>query len=295
MVTTCGPDLEPCTYITVAGADTHVYPGWVPLFAQPPLVALALMPSDEEDLGLGLVLLGPDGGELYLSRNVEPLYPAHTPPDLSAMYAAEAAEDSSLLAPLGTTPQLIALNPATGAEQWRIELAPPYAVADVMLWAELDEWLLLSLQYDYEVYEYLAVHRADGSINGRWVLSGLPAGATVYPGPVWEPAEPERAGTRASVIVYNNAAGAWQRWSFDCAQSTLEQENTDAPGILREENPTPVGGAGAPGPGNAPFQQRLLPGATGGTWETAALVDGMGHVLVVDSAGARWAEAREVP
>jgi hypothetical protein len=289
LVTVCGTDLAPSTYAVALGAEVNAYPGWVPLVTQPPLLALAPVPGGEADDGLGLLLLTPDGGELYRSANAELLYPAHTPPDYACAYVMETAGDGDAIYPLGQAAQLAAISLADGQTMWRTGLKPAAPLADVQIWAQLDAWLLLSLQYDYQSFEFLAVRRADGELGARWPLKGMPGGAVVFPGPAWEPAEPERAGASASLVVYNEDAAAWQRWSFDCAAGTLVVERCGPPETSREDNTLPVGGDGAPGPGAAPFPQRLLPAAWGAEWEIPALVDAAGRVLVIDAAGARWA------
>ncbi len=287
LITTCAAELSPVTYAIGAASEITAYPGWVPQLAQGTLIALTPIADSVVGNGLGVQLLGTGGGVLYRNDAAVLLAPAGGAACATA-YILEAGAPDDLIFPFGDAPRLMAVDTGSGECLWTTGLQPAAPAADAQLWAILDGQLLLSLQYDYELFEFLVLSRSDGTVLKRTQLKGIPAGANVYPGPVFDPQPPEISGPRARLAVYNDQAGAWQRWEFDCAAGTLEQQDCAPPVTLREENAHPVEGAGTPGPDGAPFPQRLLPAAAGAVWSIGALTDGAGRVLVVDSAGARW-------
>lgn len=287
LATTCGTDLTPCTIAIGPNGHISTYPDWVPMIAQNPLIVLIPMASSAVDTGLGVQLLGADGGSLYRNDNAALLPPA-SDTGWEAAYFLESSTKDDLIFVYGADPALIAVDPASGKQLWRANLDPPSKVADAQLWAELERQLLIALQYDYELFEFISVDRANGSVLQRWQLTGVPGGESVYPGPVWIPVAPELDGTRATVVVFDDTELAWQRWTFDCVSGGLVRQDCEPPETLREENELPVGGKAIPGPGNAPFPQRLLPAASGASWTIDALTDNAGQVLVVDGTGAHW-------
>ena len=287
LVTTCGTDLVPCTYALDRNAAISAYPGWVPQLVQGRVAALAPVVNSGDVLGLGVILLNTDGSTLLRENHGMLLNPVNSAGS-DTTYVVVSGKDGALLAPFGSEPELVVTDPLTGNKLRRIGLSPRFPVVDVVMWGEFDGCLLISLQYDYEMFEFISLSCGTWEELARWQLTGIPGGATVYPGPGWEPQAPESDGARAGVLVYNSSRLTWERWELDCATGALEQAACPPPETLREDNPLPVGGEGMPGPGSAPFPQRLLPVACGNEWVIDALTDSAGRVLVVDSAGARW-------
>lgn len=287
LLTTCGTDLRPVTY---AAADPPVaYPDTVPLLCDPPLVALMPLPDMETFEPVGCILLKPNGSVLWQGQACELLTADCGVQERGVAYLA-IAHDGSTLTPFGR-PRLAAIDTASGKELWRADLAASDDTVDVHLWALDEQHGLLSLQYSYESYDFVAFDRPTGKLKERHNLAGQPAIRLVYPGPAEEPSQVKLQGDTVEILMFPLASQA-EVWSFNLATGGLAQAKLaggiPAPG--REDNALPVGGQGAPGPAKPPFPQVLLPTQSGGDWRIPALVDAQGRVLVVDAAGARWVE-----
>lgn len=287
LVTTCGTDLRPVTFAAVA--PPVAYPDTVPLLCDPPLVALMPLPDMETFEPVGCTLLKPDGAVQWQSQACE-LLTADCGVRVSDVAYIAMAQDGSALTPFGA-PRLVAIDTASGAELWRSDLAARDDTVDVHLWALDDQHGLLSLQYNYESYDFVTFDRLTGGLGARHSLSGQPAIRLVYPGPAEEPSQAQLTGGIARILMFP-LAGRAEVWSFNLASGELAQAKLagEIPAPGREENTLPVGGNGAPGPAQPPFPQTLLPTQSGDNWSIPALLDETGRVLVVDAGGARWVQ-----
>jgi hypothetical protein len=282
LITYLTDELVPCTI--AAGLELHTYADMLPVLSLGSLTVLSSA-SIENDATARLLLLWPDGRPGWEQASAELLWPL----DDSAgpvPYIAVAGSAPDLIFPFGRAPQLVAVDPAQMQERWRITLKADYPVASITVHAVSAEAGLLSLQYDYTVFEFLVFDPDSGRILQRQMLEGQPVTSVVYPGPAYESAAPVIASGSISVDVFFESRDL-QRWTFSTAGGELSKAMLDGPGVSRrEENPAPLGpldDAQA-----APLPQRLLPEAGSKTWECPAHIDGLGRVLVVDKAGPRW-------
>jgi hypothetical protein len=281
LVTTVAADLTVTTH--AVSQSCYDYPGMYPQVATPPVVVLSELTSELFAVLPRTVLLGEDGAITWSGKAAEYLPPSLENSD-DVAYFAQAAPAGSLyqdiLFPFGDTPLLTAVDPASGIELWLVELDTLASVANVELWALTPEWGLLSLQYDYQLYEYLCFDRCTGEVYAQHELAGQPATRLVYPGAFAEPAALSLDGDSVEIGVFL-VNGTPQMWRFNLKQGSLERGEFAALPTVREENQLPVGGVGAPGPGSAPYSQRLLPEASGNQWQIPALTDSNGAVLLV--------------
>ncbi len=281
LVTTVAADLTVTTH--AVSQSCYDYPGMYPQVATPPVVVLSELTSELFAVLPRTVLLGEDGAITWSGKAAEYLPPSLENSD-DVAYFAQAAPAGSLyqdiLFPFGDTPLLTAVDPASGIELWLVELDALASVANVELWALTPEWGLLSLQYDYQLYEYLCFDRCTGEVYAQHELAGQPATRLVYPGAFAEPAALSLDGDSVEIGVFL-VNGTPQMWRFNLKQGSLERGEFAALPTVREENQLPVGGVGAPGPGSAPYSQRLLPEASGNQWQIPALTDSNGAVLLV--------------
>ncbi len=290
LVTTCGPELSPTTY--AAGDPPLAYAEMLPQLCDPPLVALMPLPDMETFLAVGCTLLKPDGSVLWAGQECELLLAECGVHERGVAYIAQAKHGNALAA-LGY-PSLVAVDTQTGAQLWDIALDAPYETVEVVLWALDGAQGLLSLQYGHDAFEFMVFDRVTGKLGPRHALKGQPAARLVYPGPADEASWAELNGTHAEVLVYPVQGGP-QLWRFELTDGSLTQEAwaRELPASRREDNAHSVDGSGAPGPPQPPFAQQLLPTPAGAAWRIPALIDAQGRVLVVDSAGARWAAAEQ--
>jgi hypothetical protein len=287
LVTVCGPDLVPTTY---AAADPVVaYRDMLPLVCDPPLVALMPLPDLETFLPVGCTLLKPDGGVLWTAAECELVAAECGVHDSGVAYIAQ-AKDGTALAAFGY-PSLAAIDTRSGEPLWAVALDAKGETVEVALWALDAKHGLLSLQYGYDAYEFFVFDRATGKLGPRHALKGQPATRVVYPGAADEATWVRLNGARAEMLIYP-ANGPAQIWSFKLADGSLVKKAWEEklPVPRREENPLSVGGSGAPDPKQPPFAQQMLPAQSGADWRIPALADAQGRVLVIDAAGARWAE-----
>jgi hypothetical protein len=284
VLTVVGPGLELASW--AVGKEAVEYPAMIPLVIDPPLVALGGLMDSEASLGR-VSLLNADGSEMWFTPSGELLTPVIGELSADVAYIA-GAERSTALYPFGATPVLYAVNLMQGTELWSAELEPLYDAADVRLWAVSGGFGLLHLQYSYEMFEFVRINLQTGELGPRHRLSGAPARRLVYPGPGDEAVSVRLADSVFELGVLLDD-GQPQLWQFDLTTGAVEKKK--AKGFNtgpREENPLPVGGQQASGPGNQPFPQQLLPEQGFDSWVIQPLVNEQGQVLVISGSGAQW-------
>jgi len=285
LVTVLSSQLVPTTY--ALARDTQVYPGMIPLLADPPLMALGTLLPDEPLSLSAVTLLNSTGEEVFSIDDGALLLPVVASQDTVECYLVQAG-GADMLHLFGPEALLLAVTPADGNARWAVELSAGPPLVDVELWALSSQWGLLCLQYGYDLYELVRFNRATGALGPRWPLAGQPAYTVVYPGQFYEPAELTLDGDVAQCLV-DTVEHGWQNWRIDLEQGQLDTVSAAPPSsIRREENELPVGGASIPGPPHPPFPQRLLPAAACDRFKIPALIKDGTSVLVVDAAGARW-------
>jgi hypothetical protein len=299
LVTTLSETLTPTTWAVGSAGVITAYPDNLPQMVRPPLVALAGMRT-EAHVGLaGLTLLAPDGTAIYQQQGVELLWPVAADPAYAAQpdvaYVVEGSGDDPVF-PYGSQPLLIAVDCGSGAEKWRIDLGATAPVAGVDLWCVGQQWGLLSLQYDYRVFDFLRLALPGEQPGPRWQLDGQPQSGVVFPGPADEPLGIVLNGDILTLPVIEQSVGR-QNWVFELPVAQLLKEPGSVPqSITREENATPLGGSGPPDVNNPPFPQQLLPtSAAGQPWHIPALCDEQGRVLTIDERGASFVGASAEP
>lgn len=289
LLTTIDAALLPTTW--AAAQQPCAYPGMLPVVSMPPLVALQQLPASSDAVATDLLLLGPDGTAIWRDTGCELLWPAAAEQDYLEQPATAyvlRASIGDLVFPYGSTPELLAISLPGGEPTWQLDLKAAGPVAGVELLCVSDTWGLLSLQYDYQIYELLRFQLSDGSLGPRWRLSGQLAARIVYPGALEEPLDVKLRGQRLSVAVIAGSQ-KYETWDFDLSAGKLHKYPLHTPpAIRREENSAAVGGDAAPDPAEPPFPQGLLPAASGEQWSIPALVSSQGEVLVIDADGARW-------
>lgn len=284
LATTCGPDLMPTTW---AVSDTATaYPGMLPALCLPPLVAISPLPNLDDPYAPGVMLLGPTGSVLWRAEAAELLLPQTGEADRSTAFVVSGQGDAVFT--FGTEPRLTAVEASSGHVLWQTALAPRSPVAGVVLWGAEGAHGLLSLQYDYELFEFVRFDLRRGSLGERWQLVGQPAFSLVYPGPSDEPSRTSFAGSKLSVLVFPQT-GPRETWAFDLASGELARSPDQGapPASRREDNPLPEEGSATPGPPAPPFPQRLLPTESGTAWRIPALITADGRALVVEGETAR--------
>jgi outer membrane protein assembly factor BamB len=284
VVTAADGDLRVATWAVPANGDPVRHVDLLPSISQPPLTALIPLTESPSGIAEGLSLLAGDGTVSWTDPRADLLW-AFAGADPAVAYAAVASGDD-LIYVYGETPQLTAVDAATGRELWRRGLQPLGPAVDIQLWGLSADHGLLLLQYDYEVFEFVSFARSTGDLLQRHRLDGQPAIRLVYPGPTWEPARVKVTGGSVSLAV-NDVEQGYQLWTFDLADGTLDK--AALPGFAvtaREENALEL--AGGSTSGAAPMPQGLLPTETGDNWTIPALLNADGRVLVVDSEGAAW-------
>lgn len=294
LVTAVSAELDVVTW--ALGGTVREYLGMYPLLCVPPLVALGALPTSEYSAVGGCTLLGADGDPLWSSPQAALLWPAGGPVDYDTAYVAVARAMGQpgweLLFPFGSSPQLASVDTASGAVNWSADLVAASAVADVQLWGLTSTDGLISVQYDYRRFEFIAFERDSGRLTGRWELRGQPATRIVYPGGFDEATRVTVEGGLIAVDVF--AENRAELWEFDLASGQLNTAARPVAGrAVREENPLPPGGAGPPQPASPPFPLQLLPGQSGASWRIPALRNQLGEVLIVDSTGARWIDLEQ--
>jgi hypothetical protein len=296
LVTTAGSDLAVTTL--AIGVGVHRYDGLYPLLAEPPLTALSGLPAAEGGVLTRTVLLDSDGMAVWSGDNASLLWPLAEPADSGVAYFAQAGPLSSthgaepdLLFPWGDQTRLLAVDAASGALRWEVPLEPAGPVGGVELWGFSGGYGLISLQYDYRVFEFIVFSARDGALGARHRLRGQPATQLVYPGAFNQPLAVTAADGTVSLGVYPDGGGT-ERWQFALASGELlvEPAEQSAP-FAREDNDLPASGRGAPDPAAPPFPQALLPAAAGEAWQIPALVNSRGQVLVIDGGECRWISA----
>lgn len=292
LVTTAGPDLAIATL--AVGDEIHRYPDMYPQLVRPPLVVLNGLPVVEEQADRRTVLLAADGTASWSAQRAQLLWPAAEPKDADVAYfvvpdpAGVEAGTLELVYPWGQNPRLVAVAAGSGAERWRAPLKPSAPLADVELWGLSGEAGLLSMQYDYQVFEFAVFAQADGEQSSRQWLMGQPATQLVYPGEFSEPLGTAVGDSTVSLAVYT-AEGNSERWTFDLDSGELAVAPFTPPArASREENELPPGGAGPPPGRRPPFKQALLPTQGGRAWSIPALVNSRGEVLVVSGEECLW-------
>jgi hypothetical protein len=293
LVTTAGSDLEVATL--AIGASVHRYDGLYPLLAAPPLTALSGLPAAAGGVLTRTVLLDGDGLAVWSGNNASLLWPLAAPEDSGVAYFAQAGPLASthgaepdLLFPWGDQTYLLAVDAASGARRWEVPLEPAGPVGGVELWGLSGGYGLISLQYDYRVFEFIVFRARDGALGARHQLLGQPATQLVYPGGFNQPQAVTAADGTVGLGVYPDGGGS-ERWQFALATGELlvEPAEQSAP-FAREDNDLPAGGRGAPDPAAPPFPQALLPAAAGEAWQIPALVNARGQVLVLAGGECRW-------
>jgi len=278
LATTCGPDLTPTTW---AVSDTATaYPGMLPALCLPPLVALSPLPNLDDPDAPGVILLGPTGSVVWQAEAAELLLPETGEADRATAYIVSGKGD--LAYNFGAEPRFTAVEASSGHVLWQTALEPRSPVAGVVLWGADSAHGLLSLQYDYELYEFVRFDLRDGSLGERWQLVGQPAFSLVYPGPSDEPSSASLAGSKLSVLVFPQT-GPREKWTFELASGEFARSPDQGapPPSRREDNPLPEEGSGTPSPSAPPFPQRLLPTESGTAWRIPALLSPDGRALVV--------------
>lgn len=288
LVTTVAADLTVSTHAVGDGCVS--YAGMYPLVAEPPVVVLSELMAETESGLARTVLLAADGAVAWSGDAAAYLAPALAVDTQVAYFAQASAVDEmypAILFPFGDAPRLTAMDAANGAELWSVDLEALAVVADVQLWALTRERGLLSLQYDYQYYEFFCFDRSTGEVYTQHMLAGQPATRLVYPGAFAEPAALSVDGDNVEIGVFL-MNGTPQMWRFNLKQGSLERGEFSSLPTAREENQLPLGGAGAPGPGSEPYSQRLLPEASGDQWQIPALTSSSGAVLLVVDGKASW-------
>lgn len=293
LVTTVADDLTVTTH--AVSQSCYEYPGMYPQVAAPPIVVLSELASDLSAVLPRTVLLGEDGAITWSGKAAEYLPPfLESSDDVAYLAQADSAGDlyNSALFPFGDAPLLTAVNSASATTLWSIELDASASVADVVLWALTPEQGLLSLQYDYQFYEFFCFNRSIGEVRAQYKLAGQPATRLVYPGAFTEPAALSLDGDSVEIGVFMTN-GTSQMWNFDLVEGELHRDKFSPLSSVREDNSLPVGGIGAPGYKSAPFSQKLLPDVSGSQWQVPALTDDNGAVLLVVDGKALWLSSNQ--
>lgn len=277
--------LRTTSYAVAAGPQgaIHSYPDCLPLLSRGGARVLSVLPADPLATG-GIVLLAPDGSEAARLDNAELLWPAAGDSG-AVLLAALPGEGANLIDLFGRGPQVLIWDSAAGRELGRVKLPDKYSSADLVAVGASAGYVLLMQQYDYEHFQFSSLELATRKLEDLGIVTGQPAYTLVYPG---EDSELRHVAADKGHIELLANAGT-EMWDFDLAAAALTRSPAnEGAELAREENGNPQGGAGEPGPGSVPLPQALLPTAAGPSWTIPALTDGAGHVLVVDSTGARW-------
>ena len=167
IVTTCGSNLIPVTYVMGNGALR--FPYMLPQLVEPPVIALFSLFAEEDAPGGRVVLIAPDGGVAWQHDNAQLLLPA----------AGEAAGPvlvapctGMFLEPFGEEAVVFAVDPVTGEVLWRAEPPVLSAADDIELLCTTGGYGLLVLQYGYTTFQYLSVDLATGGLTELHVLEG---------------------------------------------------------------------------------------------------------------------------
>lgn len=283
IVTTCGPQLIPVTY--VLGDDNLRFDNMLPQLAEPPVIALFALSTEEDTPGGRAVLIGPGGEIVWEHLNAMILLPSTGDAAQAPVLAVPCAD--SYETPFGEHPELIAIDPQTGAEAWRADipvLGPP---DNVELLCRSGGYGLLSLQYGYIMFQFVTLKFGTGEMRQLYVLNGQPAVFIEQPGamPVYRHCSAE--GTIAELMVNDQEREAAGILTFDLAQGTAQFSAQKITGPLaREDNVLPLGG-GLASPDAPPYPQSILPTEYGEHWTIPALVIGR-RFLLVTADGASW-------
>jgi outer membrane protein assembly factor BamB len=285
LVTTVAANLSATTYALAADGTATAYVDQLPLTAAGALAALAPLTLKPAGGAEGLTLLNRDGTEMWSAPAADLLQAiAGGSPDIA--YVAIASRGDALY-PFGGRPELAAVDLRSGTELWRSSLEAVSSTVDIMLWGVTSDYGLLSIQYDFEAYEFVRFDVGSGELLQRHRLTGQPMTRLVYPGPTWEPVGTLLNGTALSVAVLERDAGP-QFWEFDLATGgRAVREAVDVDSRMREENPLAMKST-LDGDLSFAFPQRLLPTASGGDWSVPALVNGDGEVLIISDGQALW-------
>jgi outer membrane protein assembly factor BamB len=263
---------------------------------RPPLAAIALWPDPGTSLPDATLLLDSSGRECWRGEGAVLLDPAAgsslrdqalllrpgSPPD--------AGSGQDLLFPFGDSLELVAVDAASGTEQWHTPLPVAFSVADAELLALDEHHGLLVVSYGYVNYEFFCFDRRDGQLNAPGTkLFGQVAYTYSWPGGIGLAGYTTVTDGVAEVGIFTIRSEP-QLWRFTLATGELEVASYDPPAAMAEDNPLPTEGHGAPGPGAAPFPPSILPGAYGESWSITPLVNDAGQALVVISGNTRWVD-----
>lgn len=290
IVTTCDPELIPVTY--VLGDDNLRFDNMLPQLAESPVIALFALSTEEDTPGGRAVLIGPEGNIVWEHLNAMLLLPSSGDAAQAPVLAVPCA--NSYETPFGNHPELIAIDPQTGAESWRADipvLGPP---DNVELLCRSGGYGLLFLQYGYITFQFVSLKFDTGAMNQLYVLNGQPAVYIEQPGamPVYRHCSAE--GTTAELMVNDQEREAAGILIFDLAQGTVQFNAQKITGPLaRENNVLPLGG-GLASPDAPPYPQSILPTEYGKHWTIPALVMGE-RFLLVTADGATWVKFADNP
>lgn len=275
LLTAISSDLLPKTY---AGQDSFcTYPGYLPVLAAPPVVALKPAGAGGGD---SLLLLRADGTVGMDLPGAELLVPAAGEPGATALVILPGAAADDVWT-LGYHPRICAINCKTMQELWRIEYGGELPVAGAELVAICQAGIVAALQHDYEHYSLLVISKA-GRLLSSTPLAGQPAVNLVWPGPLAELAQVSIDGSTVELGV-NFSEGGSGTLQFDLRSGAVTDTGRTPLTRPQRDERSPFG-AGA----ERVVWQGLVPREAEPPWSIPALVDDQRRVLVIVGDRPEW-------